>query len=423
MTLLVGCAGAPRQPAAVHDLLIDDVTVVDVASGALLAHRRVLIDGESITAVLERHGPPPRARVRLDGRGRFLLPGLWDMHVHALWSGEARRHFLPAFVRMGVVGIRDMGGDFGVLAEARADLAGGAPLPRIVAAGQVLDGPEPIQAEISVGAQDAEAARQRVRELKDKGADFIKVYTLLPRDAYFAAVEEARSLGLPVAGHVPADVGVVEAAAAGQRSIEHLRDEIEPFCTLAASAECLEILRKLRQYDAWQVPTLVALHAKATLDDPARRADPRLASLPASLAEEWRGAIASKARRPAGYFEDKRRRFDGELALVLAIAREGVGLLAGSDAGVAFAYPGDGLHEELALMVRAGLSPREALATATLGPARFLGRADRAGSVQAGHDADLLLLSADPLRDIAATRRIEAVVLRGKLLHEKDPAP
>ena len=108
---------------------------------------------------------------------------------------------------------------------------------------------------------------------------------------------------------------------------------------------------------------------------------------------------------------------------MLAIAREGVGLLAGSDAGVAFAYPGDGLHEELALMVRAGLSPREALATATLGPARFLGRADRAGSVQAGHDADLLLLSADPLRDIAATRRIEAVVLRGKLLHEKDPAP
>ena len=90
---------------------------------------------------------------------------------------------------------------------------------------------------------------------------------------------------------------------------------------------------------------------------------------------------------------------------------------------MAFAYPGDGLHEELALMVRAGLSPREALATATLGPARFLGRADRAGSVQAGHDADLLLLSADPLRDIAATRRIEAVVLRGKLLHEKDPAP
>jgi hypothetical protein len=290
----------------------------------------------------------------------------------------------------------------------------------VIAAGEVLDGPQPVQADISIPVADAAGATAAVDSLAQAGVDFIKVYTLLPRDAYFAVLAEARRLGLAVAGHVPAAVTPEEAALAGQRSIEHLRDEIEPFCSPGDAAACARLAAVFRGEPTWQVPTLVVLRAKAFFDDPALTTDPRLRHVPVELRREWLAEREGKLRRGADYLASKRARYADELWLTGFLAREGVPLLAGSDVGSAFSYPGFSLHDELELLVEAGLTPLEALRAATLAPAEYLGTRDSMGAIAVGQAADLVLLRADPLAEIRATREIDAVVLRGRVLERRD---
>lgn len=420
---LAGCA--TREPSATWNpharVAIRDVTVVDVVTGSLRPHSTVIVMDGRITAVgaAARLPMPPGARI-LDGRGRFLIPGLWDMHSHSLWSAGAMRTFLPLNVANGVTGIRDMGGRLDVLDTARAALRQeNVAYPRIVAAGVILDGPEPVQADVSIAVADAAAARMAVASLAQEGVDFIKVYTLLPRDAYFAVIQEARRLGLPVAGHVPAAVTIEEAARAGQRSIEHLHDELEPLCTQRDGARCLQLAAEFRQFQVWQVPTLVALR-KGFFDDEAIVRDPRLRYIPRGLREDWLAERAARIGRGADHLAGKRRRYADEEWLTGFLAREHVGLLAGTDAGTAFCYPGFSLHDELGLLVQAGLSPVDALRAATSAPAEFLGKSDSMGTIAVGRDADMVLLRSNPLANIAATREIEAVVLRGRVLDRVD---
>lgn len=419
-----GCSGArPRaEPASTPELAIEDVTVVDVVAGALRPHTTVLVAGTRIVGVAPaREAVVPAGAQVVDGRGRYLIPGLWDMHSHSLWSEEAVRTFLPLYVAQGVTGIRDMGGRLDVLASVRTRLGQAQqPWPRIVAAGAIIDGPKPVQADISIGVSDPASAARAVQHLADSGVDFIKVYTLLPRDAYFAVMAKARKLGLNVVGHVPAAVTPEEAARAGQKSFEHLRDEIEPLCAHAGDAKCRRLARVLVAMHTWQVPTLTNLHSKAYFDDPAVVVDPRLRYVPTSLRAEWFAERDSKLHRGPAYAAGKRTRFANELRLTGFFYRAGVPLLAGTDAGTAFCYPGFGLHDELALLVAAGLTPLDALRTATIAPAEYLGERDVTGTMDVGKFADMVLLNADPLADIEATRNIEAVVLRGRLLRRGD---
>jgi imidazolonepropionase-like amidohydrolase len=421
---LAACAGRsqPPLPEARSHIAIQDVTVVDVVTGQLRPHTTVVLAGTRIVAVGPTDSTPaPPGSDLIDGRGRYLIPGLWDMHTHSLWSEEALSTFLPLYVAEGVTGIRDMGGRLDILAAARDSLRRGhAPFPRLIAAGMILDGPEPVNADISIGVADAACARAAVDSLGRAGVDFIKVYTLLPREAYFAALAEARRLGLPVAGHVPASVTPEAAARAGQRSIEHLREEIEPFCSPKAPEACAQLAAVFRLERTWQVPTLGVLRMKGFIDDSAITTDPRLAYVPTGLRREWLAERKAKIGRGASYLAGKRQRYADELWLTELLSREGVGLLAGTDAGVAFSYPGFSLHDELALLVEAGLSPLAALRSATLAPAMFLGARDSMGAVAAGQVADLVLLTADPLADIRATREIDAVVLRGRVLARRD---
>lgn len=421
---LAACAGLAADslaPAETTSVVIRDVSVVDVVSGRVVPHMRVAIAGDRIAAVAPAGALriPAGARV-LDGRGKFLIPGLWDMHAHVLWSDEAMRTGLPAYVANGVTGIRDMGGTLPVLAAFHASMQRDAPTwPRVVAAGSILDGPEPVQPDVSIGVADAAAARAAVDKLADAGVDFIKVYTLLPRDAYFAAIDEAHRLGLPVAGHLPAAVTVEEAVASGQRSIEHLRDEIAPFCHRDDVAACARLAALFREHGTWQVPTLVVLRSKAMFDDPRRATDPRLRYLPKSLRDEWAASRDAKIARGSDYAAGKRKQYVDELRLTGFLAREHVPLLAGTDSDNADCYPGFSLHDELGLLVEAGLTPLDALRAATLWPADYLGERGSMGSIEAGRVADLVLLDANPLQDIAATRRIDAVVLRGRVLDRK----
>lgn len=422
---LAGCTGVATHARTTGSdaatVVVRDVSVVDVLSGRVLPHRSVAIAGDRIAAVgpADGIGIPATARV-IDGRGRFLIPGLWDMHAHVLWSDAAMRTGLPAYVANGVTGIRDMGGTLPVLAAFHASMQRDAPAwPRVVAAGAILDGPDPVQADVSIGVADAASARTAVDTLADAGADFIKVYTLVPRDAYFAIIDEAHRRGLPVAGHLPASVTVEEAVRSGQRSIEHLRDEIEPFCHGDDVAACTRLAALFREHGTWQVPTLVVLRSKAMFDDPKLADDPRLRYLPESLRDEWSASREAKIARGSDYAAGKRAQYAEERRLTGFFARERVPLLAGTDSDNADSYPGFSLHDELGLLVEAGLSPLDALRAATLWPADSLQARATTGTIEPGRDANLVLLDANPLRDIAATRRIDAVVLRGRVLDRK----
>ncbi len=420
--LALACALARGAAQPAPTVLIRHASVVDVAEGRILHDHAVVVRGDRIARVgpdadVMADASAAGSRV-VDARGRFLMPGLWDMHVHALWDPIVTTTVLPLLVAHGVTGVRDMGGSLDVLRSVRAGIAAGTlRAPRLVAAGSVLDGPKPVDPSISIAVSSADEAVAAVARLADARVDFLKVYTLLPAPAFRAVMADAARRGLRVSGHVPADISPMEAAEAGMQSIEHMRAELGGFCTRATEAACAPAIAAFRANGTWQVPTLAVRRARAYLDDPARASDPRLSDEPRQLREAWLAARNRRlAQRDAAAFRAMRDQFADERWLAGHLHRSGIPLLAGSDAGADFSFHGSGLHDELAELVEAGLTPLQALRAATSDAARFLDRAGRTGQVVAGADADLVLIDGDPLGDVAAVRRVQGVMSRGAWL-------
>ncbi|MEJ8566483.1 amidohydrolase family protein [Elongatibacter sediminis] len=426
LALLITTALAPGPAAGgscteTDSLLLDDIAVIDVRSGTVQANRDVVIRCDRIEAVRANREPgTANASRRLDGRGRYVMPGLWDMHVHVLWDDAIAADLLPRFLAWGVTGIRDMGGDPVVTDRfrnrARSDPAA---YPRIAAAGPMLDGPQPVHPGVSRSVKDAAEAVTTVESLAAHGTDFIKVYTLLPRDAFFAAAAAATRLGLPIAGHVPAEVTLAEAAAAGMASMEHLRDELGQFCRPAPATACDAAITAFSRNGTFHTPTLVTLRANS-IPGYAESPPPELAGLPPSLRAEWNEQAARHRNdRDGGRFDDREARFRHALALTALLADRDIPLLAGTDAGNPFLVPGRSLHDELEWLVRAGLSPAEALRAAVTAPADFLHEGETHGAVAPGFSADLVILDANPLTGISNTRRLVAVVRAGQLVIDR----
>lgn len=414
-------AGAADTHAQEPSTAFVGATVLPMDGSPPIVDGTVVVRGDRIASV------GPRASTSIDGArvvdvsGRWIVPGLWDMHVHALYDPALTDRLLALFVANGVTGIRDMGGRLDVLQDARARIAAGTLLaPRIFAAGPVLDGPEPVIPEISWRVATAAEGRAAVDSVAAAGVDFVKIYTLLPRDAFFGVIERARELGLPVAGHVPADVTPIEAARAGMRSIEHLRSEIEPYCSRAEPAACGELFAVFLEEGTWQTPTLAVRRNRAFLNDSTEVWRPYLRHAPASLLEEWRAQRAGRMERGEAYFVGARAHHADEVFVTRRLDEAGIPILAGSDAGALFSLHGFTLHDELALLVEAGLEPIDALRAATKEAARYLGVGGFLGAIAPGMKADLVVLDADPLADIRTTQRIHAVVLDGRLLTRAD---
>lgn len=409
--LFVSACTGTHSPA----LAIRDATVVNLADGSLDPSQTVLVAGDRIVAV----GPTgdlkvPRGAEVIDAAGLYLIPGLIDMHVHALWHPSVPPSFLPLFVANGVTAVRDMGGTLELLRETRTSLAAGSLLgPRLVAAGAILDGPAPIHPEISIPISTPEEAEAAVEAVAAAGADFVKVYTLLPAGAFEAVMEAAVERELPVAGHVPAKVGPVAAAAAGMRTMEHVMSELGGFCEKAETAACERVIAAFLKHGVWQVPTLVMQGQTEATD---LCGDSRLRFLPRVVLEFWfDGGLSPKGcDAEAGSANTFTPELPEEAWLARILHEAGVRLLAGSDTGDVYSLPGWSLHDELYLLVDAGLTPAEALFSATGEAARALGREGELGAVQPGYLADLVLLGADPLEDIRNTQRIEAVVANGR---------
>jgi len=380
------------------------------------------------------------------GEGKYLIPGLWDMHVHT-----AAPSYLALYLANGVTGVRDMhaldpDAIFGLRKQVQE---GKQPGPRVVAAGPLVDGPNPLVPG-SLVAADAAEGREAVRKLKKMRADFVKVYTKLPREAYLSIADEAKKQGLPFAGHLPESVSAAEASDLGQKSIEHLtgvelacsdrEDELrrEAVAALAkadnqAVGELLgrigaraadsfsdkkarALYARFLRNGTWQVPTLTVLRSLVSLDDPKFTADSRVKYMPPSFRSYWSLKLSPETAAML------KRAYKRATGLVRAMHQSGVPFLAGTDTpGVPYVFPGFSLHDELALLVaEGGFTPLEALQAATRDPARFLGREKDLGTVEPGKLADLVLLDADPLADIHNTTRIAAVVANGRLLPRRE---
>ena len=394
---------------ASNAVAISDVTVIDVERGVRLVGATVVTAGDRIESV-GRSAAIPSGATRVNGRGKFLVPGFWDMHSHHQASGVES---LELFLANGVVGTRDMGSDVEFILALRNRIARGeAAGPEIVAAGPILDD-RPPDWPFRRRVRNAEDARAAVRDLKRSGVDFIKVHDSTPRDAFFAIAEEAAKLGLPFAGHVPFDVTVEEAADAGMRSIEHLANyRIYGECSGRGEysrAGCEARFEKLKVKRVWQTPTVAFFRALPEL----------FSGTPIAHGEYASDALLAMARKN----REVSKLSDAAIASLRAAALEslpavrdlgtrGPGVLAGCDGLV----PGFCLHDELQAFVDAGLSPLQALQAATVNAARYFGRETVQGTIEGGKRADLVLLDSDPLLDIRDTRRIAAVIVRGRLI-------
>ncbi len=422
------------------------VTVIDVAGGPSKADATVVIAGDRISAV----GPSSRVTIPqgaavIDATGKFLIPGLWDMHVH--WE---MKDYLPLFIANGVLGVRMMWGTPAHHEWARQTADGELLGPRLSIASPIIDGPNPIWRG-SVGVANAAQAREAVLRAKEGGADFIKVYSLLSREAYFAIAAEAHRQGLPFVGHVPESVNAGEASDAGQKSIEHLtgvllasshdeaairaemRDALaagaaEPsalrFRRLTVNVKAVQthdpakaaaLFARFKQNHTWQVPTLTVLRAITHLDDTNFTNDPRLRYLPKRFRDYWDPKRDARVRMyTAEDWVQSRMVYAQYLKLAGQMKRAGVEFLAGSDVSNPYCFPGFSLHDELTLLVEAGFTPLDALQAATINPARYLGMLDSLGTVEPGKFADLVLLTANPLQNIDNTRTIDSVFVAGK---------
>jgi len=385
---------------------ITNVTVIDATGAQPKPHTTVVIASGRITEITDDVAfQTPASAAMIDGTGKFLIPGLWDMHVH--WYDT---DYLPIFIANGITGMRIMWG-FPLHHEWRKKIEDGSLLgPRLLIASTIVDGPDPVWPG-SLVASNADEGRQAVKQSIAEGADFIKVYSRLPRAAYFAIADEAKKRGIPFEGHVPDSVTVEEASDAGQLTMEHLLG-LPAACDTPAKAKA--VFAKFKTNHTWQCPTLTVLRIMDCMGNPAGTNDDRLRFMPAELRDYWLDRMTAFDSKPPAEKTDRQKTYRRDLELVAEMQRAGVDILAGTDTGNPFCFPGFSLHDELGLLVQAGLSPMQALQTATLNPARFLGQEKDLGTIEKGKFADLILLDANPLEDIGNTRKIDAVIYRGR---------
>jgi imidazolonepropionase-like amidohydrolase len=433
-------SGAARaQKSAADDLLVlNNVTVVDVRTGALQDEQTVILERNRVASVgPSKSAKYPRNAPSVNCRGLFLIPGLWDMHVHLVfgdWFPGAQEISLPLFVANGVTGVRDMGSELDTVQGWRNEIEAGRLIgPRIYTSGPMLDGPKP-RFPSSVAIATPEDAHRAVADLKQRGADFIKLQSLIPRDAVFAVAEEAKKREIAFEGHVPDAVRAIEMSAAGMKSFEHLIGIFEGsssaeddflkgnktegrFLATYDPGRAASLAEILAKNQTWQCPTLVWERGGNLIDASDFSKDARVKYVPASWKNKTWKRFTDEITQ--GYGADDltiRKRFvEKELEVVGMLRRTGVPFLAGTDtpAGVHI-FPGYSLHEELQRFVAAGFTPLEALQTGTINPARFFGMEEQAGTVEKGKFADLVLLSANPLEDIANTQKIAGVIVNGQ---------
>jgi imidazolonepropionase-like amidohydrolase len=435
--LLAGQTGTPVSSTVVFT----HVNIIDVKRGRLRPNVTVVVEGNRIAAVAKSARIPRNAKV-IDASGKFLMPGLWDMHAHSLTDNRYQYSF-PLLLANGVTGIREMGSNLSPekVNQVRQDVLDGKLLgPRLGALTyQILDGLG-TQINTAIAVTTPEEGRRFVRSYKQLGASFIKPYNLLSREVYLAIVDEAKRLKIPVEGHVPFSMTAEEVSDLGQLTIEH------NFDVLVSSSTDEAALRKALRADprrwppieakaaatfdkqkadalfarfvrngTWSCPTLIVYRQIIHLDDEGFFLNnSQMKYIPQSTRDRWHQTF--EQIHQVNLNAENRKRWEMRSQIVSRLHRAGVQMIAGTDMGAVYVIPGFSMHDELQLMVEAGLSTLTVLQAATINPVKFLGEEKHLGTIEKGKLADLVLLDANPLENIQNTRRIAAVMVNGRYL-------
>ncbi len=447
LALAAPVLAAPKKIEA--DLLLKSATVVDVTNGRLLHGKAVLTRGSRILAVVDEKqlgAYAPNRTIAL--AGRFIIPGLWDSHVHFGGGAvliEDNKRLLPLYLAHGITTVRDCAGDLTeTVLQWRAQInAGSLQGPTIFAAGAKLEGYKPLwKGTIEVGTP-AEVSLA-LDGLQAQQVDFIKITenTLKP-EIYLDALRQAKARGLRTSAHLPGQVTLAQASEAGLGTVEHISyllraatpHEAELTAQVAAGqisgraaaeqslasfdeATARAAFRKMAAAGTAVVPTLSISRVTAYLDQDDHSQDEFLKYLGPKLRATYDWRVKRAALDSPEQIAYRHANFERAASLLPLLAQAGVSIIAGTDAGWlnSFDYPGQALHDEIALYVKYGLTPLQALQSAVLAGPRFLGKLDQYGDLASGKKADIVVLDANPLEDIAATRKIRAVVAKGEWL-------
>lgn len=441
-------------------LAFTHVNVIDVRAGTVQTDMTLLVDGERIVAV----GPAqsvaiPSDAQMVDATGKYAMPGLWDMHIHPddpeMWKGNPtdteKERFLAPMIAYGITGARDMGGDLRLLLDWKRRIAAGSLVgPRLVVGGPLVDGPEPMWPG-SVAVHTPDQARRTVDSLQQAGVDFIKIYSLLPRDAFFALAERARANNILFVGHIPTTVSPLEAAEAGMADLEHmvtfsLREFANPTWEQAYLADlsnapsrldyfkartqaydtekAMPIFERIAALGTWVVPTLEVTRANTYYEKEhgTSAVENYLHLVPPHVRRHWLPENNPHVgNRSTSFLEAMDMMYTTYVEMMGDMHRAGLRFLPGTDiGGNVHLFPGLSLHRELTNFVEAGLTPAEALRTATYNPAIFLGLEDELGTIEAGKFADLLFTEQNPLTDIRHTQSVWATVANGTYYSRSD---
>lgn len=462
-SILAACSAEITRPSPANQIIIENVTAIDAKNGPRAAVDIHIADGK-ILSVIPHDATRQQNGQRIDGTDKFLIPGLWDAHVHLAYTpGLDHNVFYPLALAHGVTSLRDTGGHLDLLAPAIKAAKQNPVSPSFYFSGPLIDGPQRVYdgrsastPDLSVGVSTPEEAIRTVDELAAAGADLIKAYEMLSPEAFRAVAARAKELGLPVAAHTPLSMSVLESIEAGANDMQHLRniefacaDNAEELLTLrqnmlaAADADtsralrssihrrtrtialtrqdddaCASILQALSSARVFQTPTLVIsrFSTRKLFSDEAYRKSFDL--LPPKIAAEWKdrsGRMMNMQPDAVTSLYD-----DWLLAMIPRLKAANVPIMAGTDAPIGFLTPGASLHEELFELVKAGLTPLEAIEAATYTPAEFFALTAEIGTIAPGQQADLVLLNENPLENIRHIQKIDAVFKNGILLDRED---
>ncbi len=420
-------------------LAVTHITVVDVESGSLLPDQTVVSCKETITKIGKSKSVLiPQGSLIINGRGKYLIPGLWDSHVHLSYIGAST---LPVLVANGITGVRDLGS---ILSEVhgwqerirKGSLVG----PRIKAAGYNIESAEWMNAANQIinssellksyhlftiaprfKISNAVDARKAVDSLVNMDSDVVK-FRNLGGENFLALAKAAKQKGILLVGHSPKGLSLAEASDAGMASIEHG----ETIANSLSGLDSLEItsqFKRLVQNGTMLTPTLIADYKSklstgkamyTAITDTSGSQDLRNKFISPRLRKMWQLAYDTRNLDSSTDWEPVLNTSDLFLKQAYSL---GVLMLAGTDLGVVLVYPGSGLHEELAMMVeKLGMSPAQVLKAATLNAAKFFKMDDKLGTIKVQNYADMVILNGNPLEDIRNTININAVILNGKYL-------
>ncbi|MFK7814249.1 MAG: amidohydrolase family protein [Maribacter sp.] len=443
---------------------IENVNVIHPENG-LIENQTVIIQGEKILKVISSKDIQLSAENKIiDGTGKYLMPGLWDAHIHFAYMEELAPSMFDLFLGYGITSVRDTGGkvDFVKMWKDKA-LANPENAPRVMMAGPLLDGipnvydgSTPQRPPLSVGLPTVDAAIKKVNELESLGVDLLKAYEMLTPEQFGVITKMAKEKGLKVTGHVPLSMDVISASNAGLSSMEHMRN-LELSCAsnsdelwqqrlqlleaekdsaggvLRSKIHALqretavknyddekanEVLAVLAKNETWQIPTLALGTFLSNRHFNNQDWKESITYLPEEIEQKWKENAESIEKMPITPF--RKQYSDWSINMVKKIHETKIEIMAGTDCPIALLTPGQSLHEELVVLVKAGLTPLEAIKTATVNPAKYFNLENELGLVQEGMWADLILLDANPLKDISNTQSINAVVKNGKYFDKSE---